>query len=108
MTDGAALVTFTGEYDLASHAQWRSALEKLYAEPSVIIDLQHVEYLDVSCVLELLTLHELRAANGFERETVILGHPIVRRLFDLLKLRGLFRVVDSYDDAARAAVPCRC
>jgi len=101
MAAGAALVVFAGEYDLSCEEQWRNELQRLCREPNLIIDLQNVTYLDVTCATELMRMHERRDANGFGREIVILGQPIVRRLFDLLSLRLLFRIVDSSDDAAR-------
>ncbi|MBV8374860.1 MAG: anti-sigma factor antagonist [Candidatus Eremiobacteraeota bacterium] len=101
MADGAALVVFIGEYDLACKEQWRSELQVLCREPNLVIDFQEVTYLDVTCAKELMAMHVCRDAKGFAPETVILGQPIVRRLFDLLNLQLLFRIVDSSDDAAR-------
>jgi anti-anti-sigma regulatory factor len=100
MSDGPALVVFAGEYDLACKEQWRDELQRLYREPKLVIDFQNVTYLDVTCAMELMSMHEHRGANGFGRETVILGQPIVRRLFELLNLQTHFRIVDSTEDAA--------
>ena len=46
-------------------------------------------------------MHARRDAKGFDRETVILVDPGVRRLFDLLKMQDVVRVVESLDDAVR-------
>jgi hypothetical protein len=47
----------------------------------------------------MLRMHARRHDKGFDRETVILGRPLVRRLFDLLNMQSVVRVVESLDDA---------
>ena len=69
------------------------------SEPNVIIDFSDVSYLDATCVTEMLRMHARRHDRGFDREIVILGRPIVRRLFELLKMQGVVRVVECLDDA---------
>lgn len=82
--------------------QWSEELEGLCSEPNVIIDFSDVSYLDATCVTEMLRMHARRQDKGFARETVILGQPPVRRLFDLLKMEGVVRVVKCLDDATGA------
>ena len=48
---------------------------------------------------EMLIMHDLRHAKGFDRETVILRQPAIRRLFDAFKMHDVLRVVDSLADA---------
>ena len=90
---------FSGAYDVTCKRQWSEELEGLCAEPNVIIDLSDVSYLDATCLTEMLRMHERRRDNGFDRETIILGQPPVRTLFDLLKMEGVVRVVKCLDDA---------
>lgn len=90
---------FAGAYDVTCKRQWSQELEGLCTEPNVIIDLSDVSYLDATCLTEILRMHERRRDNGFDRETIILGQPLVRRLFDLLKMQGVVRVVGCLDDA---------
>jgi anti-anti-sigma regulatory factor len=95
------LVVFSGEYGVACKEQWREELASLCAEPNVIIDFSDVTRLDAMCVTEVLRMHERRRAQGFDRETVVLGQTTVRRLFDLLRMNDVVRVVESLDDAFR-------
>lgn len=99
MTSRAALTIFAGAYDVTCKRQWSEELEGLCAEPNVIIDLSDVSYLDATCLTEILRMHQRRRENGFDRETIILGQPPVRRLFDLLKMEDVVRVVECLNDA---------
>jgi anti-anti-sigma factor len=94
-----ALVVFSGEYDVSCRKRWREELERLSCEPSVIIDFTDVTYLDATCMTELLRVHERRLAHGFGRETVVLHRPLVRRLFELLQMQDVLRVVETVDEA---------
>jgi anti-anti-sigma regulatory factor len=94
-----ALIVFSGEYDVTCRKRWRGELERLSCEPNVIIDFSNVTNLDATCMTELLRLHERRQANGFGRETVVLHRPLVRRLFELLQMQDVLRVVETLDEA---------
>ncbi len=94
-----ALIVFSGEYDVSCRKQWRAELERLSCEPNVIMDFSNVSYLDATCVTELLRLHERRHANGFGRETVVMHRPLVRRLFELLQMQDVLRVVETVEEA---------
>lgn len=78
--------------------QWSAELERLCAEPNVIIDLSNVSYLDATCVTELLRMHARRTGKGFDREIVILGQTSVRRLFELLSMQSVVRIVERLID----------
>jgi anti-anti-sigma regulatory factor len=99
LTMQTALTVFSGAYDVTCKRQWSEELEGLCSEPSVIIDFSGVTLLDATCVTEVLRMHARRQDKGFDRETVILGQPPVRRLFELHKMQDVVRVVDSLDDA---------
>jgi anti-anti-sigma regulatory factor len=89
---------FSGAYDVTCKRQWSEELEGLCTEPNVVIDFSDVSYLDATCLTEMLRMHERRRDNGFDRETIILGQPQVRKLFNLLKMEGVVRVVECLDD----------
>jgi anti-anti-sigma regulatory factor len=93
------LVVFSGEYGVACKERWRQELEDLSHEQSVIIDFSDVTHLDATCMTEMLIMHDLRHAKGFERATVILRQPAIRRLFDAFKMHDVLRIVDSLADA---------
>jgi anti-anti-sigma regulatory factor len=107
LTSRTALVVFSGAYDVTCKQQWSKELEALCTEPNVIIDLSDVSYLDATCLTEMLRMHERRRHNGFDREAIILDQTPVRRLFDLLNMEGVVRVVKCLDDATgpRRPVP---
>jgi len=96
-----ALMVFSGRYDVTCKRQWSEVLGGLCGEPNVIIDFSDVSYRDATCVTEMLRMHARRHDKGFDREIVILGRSTVRRLFDLLKMQGVVRVVECLDDAMR-------
>jgi anti-anti-sigma regulatory factor len=99
LTSQIALTVFSGEYDVTCKRQWSEELDGLCSEPNVIMDFSEVSYLDATCITEILRMHARRHDKGFDRETVILGQPPVRKLFDLLKMNDVVRVVQCLDDA---------
>jgi anti-anti-sigma regulatory factor len=105
LTSRTALMIFSGAYDVTCKRQWSAVLEGLCAEPDVIIDFSDVSYLDATCVTEMLRMHRRRRDNGFDSETIILGQPPVRKLFDLLKMEGAVRVVECLNDATQSRRP---
>jgi hypothetical protein len=55
--------------------------------------------LDSTILTELIRLHRLRAENRYERETIVLGRKHLVKLFDLLDLKKVFRLLDRVEDA---------
>lgn len=98
LTTRVALMVFSGQYDVTCKRKWSAELEHLCAEPYVIIDLSNVSYLDATCVTELLRMHARRSGKGFDREIVILGQPSVRRVFELLSMQSVVRIVERLKD----------
>ncbi len=92
------VVVFAGEYDVASKERLRAELERLVSVQDLILDFRDVTYIDSIAVTELVRMHKLRAENLFERETIVTS-GFVRRLFDLLELKKVFRLVDTVDEA---------
>jgi anti-anti-sigma regulatory factor len=102
LTSQIALTVFSGEYDVTCKRQWSEELDGLCSEPNVIMDFSEVSYLDATCITEMLRMHARRHDKGFDRETVILGQLPVQKLFDLLKMNDVVRVVQCLDDATRS------
>lgn len=96
---GSTVIVFTGEYDLAYKDQLRKQLLGVHLEPSLVLDLSEATYIDSSFVTELVKLHHARDAHGFGPETIVLRHPMLQRLFDILDLNTTFRIVRTLDDA---------
>lgn len=83
---------FAGEFDIARKDELRIELEQLASVPSVVLDFTDVTYIDSTCIGEVIRLHNLRAENQFERETVIVNNENLRRIFQLLELNKLFHI----------------
>ena len=105
---GPIVVVFAGEYDVSCRAQFRRELGRLASKPALILDFSEVTYLDSTSVTELLRLNHRRAEANFERETIVVRTPLLRRLFAILQLDRVFNVVADLDDAlGRRAEPAQ-
>jgi anti-anti-sigma factor len=93
------VMVFSGEYDLASKEQVRAAFDAVSEAPRVVLDFSDVSYIDSSVVVELVRIHSARAAGDLERETVVVGNKNLLKIFDILQLASVFRIVDTLDDA---------
>ncbi|MGA8325141.1 MAG: STAS domain-containing protein [Candidatus Cybelea sp.] len=98
-SSGTAVMVFSGEYDLASKDQVRSAFDAVLDAPRLALDFSDVTYIDSTIIHELIRVHNARAAADLERETVVMRNSSLLRLFEILHLRSVFRVVDSLDEA---------
>lgn len=96
---GTAVIVFSGEYDIASKDQVRTAFDAVSEAPRVALDFSEVTYIDSSIISELVRLHNTRAAGGLERETVVVRNKTLLRIFEILRLASVFRVVESLDQA---------
>jgi anti-anti-sigma factor len=94
-------VAFSGEYDLACRAQLRDEFASVARVPHLILDFTKVTYLDSTIIVELMRLSVLRCEHGCN-EAIIVANATVARLFRLVKLETLFRVVDSLEEAVGA------
>lgn len=91
-------MVFVGKYDVGGKEQLRADLDRLAALPAVVLDLSRVTYIDSTVITELMRLHNLRAERRLVPETIIVGGGHLKRLFDLLQLDKVFRLVDSGND----------
>lgn len=101
----ARVVVFSGEYDIARIEQLREELDRLVAMERVILDFTDVTYIDSTTVGELVRLHKRRAENLFERETIVVSHRGVQKIFDVLELRKVFRIVATLEEAVDPGAP---
>jgi len=101
--DGQGAVTvvmvFSGEYDLASKDHVRAALDAVSRTGRLALDFSDVTYMDSSIIHELIQVHNVRAACDLERETLVVRNTNLLRIFNILSLASVFRVVDSLDAA---------
>jgi anti-anti-sigma factor len=95
---GTVVVVFAGEYDLASKEQLRGEFDALHDDPNIVLDMSAVTYLDSTCIGEIIHLHKARVAKGHAPFAVVYGTPIVKKVFTVLSLENMFRVVPSLDE----------
>jgi anti-anti-sigma factor len=93
------IVTFAGEYDVATKTQLREDLKAIALENNLILDFGAVDYVDSTALTELIIMCTRRASAGLPRATIVIRHPSVRRVFELTKVDALFHIVGVLDDA---------
>jgi anti-anti-sigma factor len=93
---------FTGEYDVASKDALKREFRRIESEPNVVFDFSEAQYLDSSCIGELLSLRKERRRRGFPRETLVVppGDTAIKRVVDLCGLSLVFNVTRSYQPRA--------
>jgi anti-anti-sigma factor len=94
---GARVVVFAGEYDVSYRALLREEFERLESVPALVLDFSGVTYLDSTCLCLLLKLRKARAANGTDRETIVVSHPHLKKIFEIIGVSQLLNVVDTLD-----------
>jgi anti-anti-sigma regulatory factor len=92
----AHVALFAGEYDLSSRQKLREELVMLGVLSNVVIDLSRVSYIDASCVGEFKRLHQIRATNGFDRETIIVPANM-EKTFAAMNMAESFYIVSAHD-----------
>ncbi len=98
-TSSVSVMIFSGEYDLMSIGQLRAAMDSLAQTPSAVLDFSDVTYIDSTVISELIRLHNAREASGIERPTLVMRHPNLLRVLEILGLCEVFRIVGTLDDA---------
>ncbi len=93
------VMVFSGEYDLASKEPLRAAFDAVSEAPRVVLDFSGVTYIDSTVIHELVRIHNARAVRGLERETIVVRNESLLRIFDIVNLAAVLRVVESLDDA---------
>lgn len=89
---------FTGDYDVASKDALRREFRRIESEQNVVFDFSEANYLDSSCIGELLTVRKERRRRGFARETIVVppGETAVKRVIELCGLAQVFNVTRAY------------
>jgi len=96
---GTIVMIFSGEYDLESKDLLRTVVDELAKAPNVVLDFSAVTYIDATVIAALMRLHNARAADGLERETLVVRHKNLLRVLDVLHLTEVFNIVEALDDA---------
>jgi anti-sigma B factor antagonist len=95
-TDGESVLELTGEIDLSTTDQLRSAVEEALATPGVpiVLDFSGVTFCDSQGLSTLLSLSRRATAAGTTLALVNVGDFLVR-LLDITGLRSALSVRDA-------------
>ncbi len=98
--EGTAVLSLTGEVDVANAGRVRDSGLKLISDgvKRLIIDLNQTEYMDSTGLGTLVGLLKRMRETGGE-VMVAVSQPRVKRLFEITGLTQVFRI---YDDVAAA------
>src|SRR5215469_9872474 len=93
------VAVFAGEYTLGSKDKLHRELSRLASKPRLVLDFSEVEYMDSTCIAELLRMEQRRSAAGFEAGYVVTQAPMLMRIFSVLTLDRVFCVVPTLAEA---------
>jgi anti-anti-sigma factor len=96
--DGAVVVVASGEIDLSSSPELRSALRDPGARAdTVLLDLRAVTFLDSSGLGVIVGQHKRAREEGFRFAVAVEGAQNVERILELSGLVSLLEIVDPAD-----------
>ena len=97
------LVALSGEYDLGSIDDLRTALTRAKTEPDPVVDFSNVRFADSTCVVELLEVSKQRRENGLKPLTVVAGaeNRLLQKVFAICGLYESCNVVTQAGQVAR-------
>ena len=99
-----AILTVSGEIDIATAPSLRERLHSLLAEGKrqIVVDLDDVGFLDSTALGVLVgVLKRARSEDGEVR--IVCTQPRVRKVFEITRLDSAFDLFDSVDEAVRGA-----
>ena len=102
--DGWAILTVSGEIDIATAPSLRERLHGLLADDKhqLVVDLDDVGFLDSTALGVLVgVLKRARSEGGEVR--IVCTQPRVRKVFEITRLDSAFDLFDSVDEAVRGA-----
>ncbi|HEX4564847.1 MAG TPA: STAS domain-containing protein [Solirubrobacteraceae bacterium] len=94
--DGRVIVRLGGELDLASAPVLERELEsaQIDAAPSLVFDLDGLEFLDSTGLQVLLATHRHATEHG-QQFAITRGSPQVQRLLDITRVAERLTIVDA-------------
>ncbi|HZY98719.1 MAG TPA: STAS domain-containing protein [Candidatus Baltobacteraceae bacterium] len=93
------VIVFAGEYNLGSKGKLRRELSRLATKPRLVLDFSEVGYMDSTCIAELMRMEHRRHVAGFPAAHVVMKSPMMLRIFTVLTLDRVFRIVPTLDEA---------
>ena len=98
-SNGVAIITIEGILNAASSPQLKKHFEESGNDKPVIINLEHVEFIDSSGLGILVNLARKKKAQNADLKLANMNNR-VKRVFEITQAYSLF---DIYDDVAAAA-----
>jgi anti-anti-sigma factor len=102
VTGDVAVVSLTGELDVAGSALLDAELERItvdHAPPTIVLDLSGLDFMD-STGLRLVVLGDARAKELGRRLVIVRGNDSVHRVFEITRMAERLNFVDSAAEAA--------
>lgn len=95
--------TLSGDFTIDDADQMlRSATERIGAgSRDVVVDCEHLEYLDSAALEALLRVREL-AVEGGGSVRLVKVDDTVRKILEMTRLDGMFQAAESVEDAVRS------
>jgi anti-anti-sigma factor len=98
--DGTVVVAASGEIDMSTSPQLRSALRHPEASArTVVLDLRAVTFMDSSGLGVIVGQHKRAREEGYRFSVAVSGAAEVRRILELSGLVGVLQVIETPDDA---------
>jgi anti-sigma B factor antagonist len=100
---GAAVVSVSGELDLASGPELETELDRLAGPETklVVIDLRKLDFMDSTGLSIIVRAHQRMAGEGCEMG-LVKGSQQVQRLLDLTGVAERLRLVDTPEELLNA------
>jgi len=103
VTGDVAVITLTGELDVAGSALLEHEFERVLTdhEPAaLVLDLSELDFMD-STGLRLVVLADSRSREQSRRFALVKGNNDVHRVFEITRMVDRLEFLDSPDEAAR-------
>jgi len=107
VTGGVAIVSLTGELDVAGSGLLESELARITADHdprALVLDLTSLEFMD-STGLRLVVLADSRARDEGRTFAIVRGGEDVHRVFEITRMAERLRILDSRAEAATLGGP---
>ena len=103
VTGDVAVVSLTGELDVAGSSLLEHELERIHADHTpnaVVLDLSGLDFMD-STGLRLVVLADNQAREQARRFALVRGKADVQRVFEITRMTDRLTFLDSADEAPR-------
>jgi anti-anti-sigma factor len=101
VTDDVAVITLSGELDVAGSAMLEQELERISADVSpsaLVLDLSDLDFMD-STGLRLVVTADQRSREEGRPFALVRGKEDVQRVFEITRMTDRLRFLDTADEA---------